>query len=79
MSKSQQKDPSVEVGLHRRVRRLERIVLILCVGTILLGISGIRLAWTVEKTVGIFELITEQLNFIGQQVDAVRQGIQGVQ
>lgn len=64
MPKSQQKDPSVEVGLQRRVRRLERIVLILCVATILLGISGIRLVWTVEKTVEIFELITEQLNFI---------------
>lgn len=64
MPKGQQKDPSVEVELQRRVRRLERIVLVLCVATILLGISGIRLAWTVEKTVGIFELVTKQLNFI---------------
>lgn len=73
------KNPSDKAGLQRRVRRLERICLILCIAVLLLGISGIRLAGTVGKIVGIFELITEQLNFIGQQVDAVRQGIQGIQ
>lgn len=55
------------------------ICLILCIAVILLALSGIRLTGTVGKIVGVFELITEQLNFIGQQVDAVRQGIQGIQ
>lgn len=64
---------------QRRVKRLERIVLFLCVATILLGISGIRLVLDVRESVEIFKLITEQLNFIGQQVDAARQGIQSIQ
>lgn len=73
------KQPSAEVEIQRRVRRLERIVLILCVATILLGLTGIRLAWIVGRIVSIFDLITEQLNLIGQQVDAIRQGVQGIQ
>lgn len=73
------KEPSAEVEIQRRVRKLERITLILCIATVLLGLAGIRLAVVVGKTVGIFEFILEQLNFIGQQVDAVRQGIQGIQ
>lgn len=79
MQKEKQEKPSAGVELQRRVKRLERICLILCIAVILLALSGIRLTGTVGKIVGIFELITEQLNFIGQQVDAVRQGIQGIQ
>ena len=79
MQKEQKENPSAEVGLQRRVKRLERICLILCIVVVLLGISGIHLAGTVGRIVGIFELIAEQLNFIGQQVDAVRQGIQSIQ
>lgn len=73
------KHPSAGVEIQRRVRRLERIVLILCVATILLGLAGIRLAGVFGKTVEIFDFITEQLNLIGQQVDAIRQGVQGIQ
>lgn len=76
MQKGQQEKPSAEVGLQRRVKRLERICLILCIVVILLGLAGIRLAWTVGKIVGISELITEQLYLIGQQVDVIRQLIQ---
>ena len=77
MSK-EQKPPSSEVEFQRRVRRLERICLILCITVLLIGISGIRLAGTVGKIVGIFELITEQLDLISQKVDAVRQGVQSI-
>lgn len=79
LQSNRQKEPSAEDGLQRRVRRLERIVLILCIATILLGLAGIRLVVVVGKIIGIFEFILEQLNFIGQQVDTVRQGIQGIQ
>ncbi len=61
-----EKEPSAEVEIQRRVRKLERIALILCITTILLGLAGIHLVVVVGKIVGIFEFILEQLNFIGQ-------------
>lgn len=79
VQKSQQEELSAEVGLQRRVKRLERICLILCIAVILLALAGIRMSGTIGRIVRIFELITEQLNFIGQQVDTARQGIQGIQ
>lgn len=48
--KRRQKGPSAEVEFQRRVKRLERIVLFLCVATILLGISGIRLVLDVRES-----------------------------
>ena len=77
--KGQQKEPSAEVELLRRVKRLEGICLILCIAVVLLGFSGVRLAGTAGKISGRFKAVTEQLNFIGQQVDALRQGVQGFQ
>lgn len=64
--KLDEKESSAEVEIQRRIQNLERITLILCVATILLGLAGIRLAVVVGKTVGIFEFILEHLNFIGQ-------------
>jgi len=69
--------PSEEVGLQRRVKRMERVYLILCVAVLLLAIFGVWLAVTAGRIVGTFEFLTEQLDLISQQVDAVRQGIQG--
>lgn len=60
-----QEKPSEEERLLRRVKRLERICLILCIDVILLSLSGIHLAGTIGRAIGSFNLITEQLNFIG--------------
>lgn len=62
--------------LADRIRRLERICLILCAAVLLLAFFGIRLAGTTWDIVGTFDFLTEQLNLIGQKVDVIRQGLQ---
>ena len=79
MQKEQKENPSAEVGLQRRVKRLERICLILCILILLLFFFGVNLAGTVGRIVGTFQYLTEQLDLICQKVDAIHQGVRGLQ
>lgn len=58
-----------------KIRRLERVVLVLCLIVLFLAVLGIGLAGTVSRLVMTFQFITEQVQFIIEQIDAIREGI----
>ena len=62
---------SPKVSEEKRIRRLERACVVLCVAVILLALSMVHLTGTVSKVVGTFQLLTEQINLITQQVDTI--------
>ena len=76
MRLKQRDKPMTQQELADRIRRLERICLILCAAVLLLAFFGIKLAGTTWDIVGTFDFLTEQLNLIGQKVDVIRQGMQ---
>ena len=64
--------------LCQRVKITERTCLLLGIGVLLLAFSEIRQAFTIEEIVGTFDFLTEQLNLICQQVDAIAQCIRNL-
>lgn len=78
-SKRMEKPRKTNIDSTYRIKRLERVCLILSISVVLLAVFGIGLVRTVSEIAGTFEFLTEQLNFIGQKVDAIRQGIQSIQ
>lgn len=61
-----------------KVKRMERTCLLLGISVLLLAVAEIRQIFTVGEIIGTFEFLTEQLDLIGQQVDAIAQCIQGL-
>lgn len=74
--KRMEKPRKTDIDSTYRIKRLERTCLILSISVLLLAFFSIRLVGTVSEIAGTFEFLTEQLDFIGQKVDAIRQGIQ---
>ena len=64
--------------IYRRVKRTERVCLLLGISVLLLAVSEIRQAFTIEEIVGTFRFLTDQLGIISQQVDATAQCIQSL-
>lgn len=64
--------------IYRRVKRTERVCLLLGISVLLLAVSEIRQAFTIEEIVGTFRFLTDQLGIISQQVDAIAQCIQSL-
>ena len=64
--------------LCQRVKRVERVCLLLGISTLLLAIVEIRQFSTVGQIIGSFEFLLEQLDLISQQIDAITQGVQSL-
>lgn len=62
---------SPKVSEKKRIQRLEKVCIVLCVAVILLALSVVHLTGTVSRVVGIFQLLTEQISFITQQIDTI--------
>lgn len=60
------------------MKRTERGSLILGISVLLLAIFSIRLAIQFQDVVNVLSLISERLNLISKQVDAVRQCVQSI-
>lgn len=78
-SKRMEKSRKTDIDSTYRIKRLERTCLILSISILLLAVFSIRLLRTVSGIAGTFESLTEQLDFIRQMVDAIRQGVQSLQ
>lgn len=77
-SKDQSNKKITEYEATQRIKRLERVCLVLCISFLLLALFSIKLAGTTWDIVGVFDFLTEQINLIGEKVDAIRNSLQGI-
>lgn len=63
------------MDLQERIKRLERLFLVLCVTVLLLGVFGIALTLRVRHLISILSFFAERINSIGQVIDSIANSI----
>ena len=71
-------EPSNEENLRQRVKRLERHHLFLSIAVMLLAIVNLRLIFVDRLIIDVLQLITENLDFVCQQIYSITDSIQRI-
>lgn len=78
MKKPQRKASAPGVEDQRRIKRLERICFVLSITILLVAIFGIGVSIRFCEVVGVLDFLTQRIDLIREQVDAISQCIQGI-
>ncbi len=71
-------ESSDEAELRWRVKRLERHHLFLSIAVMLLSIVNLRLIFVDRRIIDVLQLITENLDFVCQQIYSITDSIQRI-
>lgn len=70
------KESSAEDRTQQRIKRLERVCVVLSISVLLLGIIWICIALDFRKVVNVLVFITDRVDYIRQQMEAILEIVQ---
>lgn len=70
------KDSSAESRVQQRIKRLERVCAVLSISVLLLGVIGVCMALDFRKVVDVLVSVTDGVDYIRQQMDAIAKIVQ---
>ena len=70
------KDSSAESRVQQSSKRLERVCAVLSISVLLLGVIGVCMALDFRKVVDVLVSVTDGVDYIRQQMDAIAKIVQ---